>query len=264
MKKLQKIIHYHYEKKHKSVKYAGKSRKEVRNLMIEAMISEDKNQYVQDRLRGLGITLAFRCAIMGDEMGLRNELKQGFPVNRRSSETGRCVLHEAAAGGHFPIVKMLLGEYKADVKIRTMLGYATALHLAVEMNYRQIASLLLTYGSDVDAADRRGVRAIHRVKSEPMLKLLLRYNVDITAKTNEGLGASAQYLKYVRDGYGGEGVGGVGYLPELATKLEQLEEEAYKRKRREEESELLGLLAGARASLQGPSSGSGSGLIIHR
>ena len=242
MKKLKKIITYHYDKKHKTKKYNGKSRKEIRNIEIENMIAANKGQYIQDRLRNLGVTLIYRCAITGDEMGLRNELVIGkCNVNHRSGSTGRNVLHEAVSCGHFHIVKMLLGEFHADVHVRTQLGYTTALHLAVEQNYRQIASILITYGANVNATDRLGCSVLHRVKSEPLFRLLMRYNVEFSVKSHEGLSPSEHYIKYMKECCIDE------FIPEFGVKLAQLEEESYLRHKKEADKALKELVAKSKA-----------------
>lgn len=242
MKKLKKIITYHYDKKHKTKKYSGKSRKEIRNIEIENMIAANKGQYIQDRLRNLGVTLIYRCAITGDENGLRNELVIGkCNVNHRSGSTGRNVLHEAVSCGHFHIVKMLLGEFHADVHVRTQLGYTTALHLAVEQNYRQIASILITYGADVNATDRLGCSVLHRVKSEPLLRLLMRYDVEFSVKSHEGLSPSEHYIKYMKECCISE------FIPEFGVKLAQLEEESYLSHKKEADKALKELVAKSKA-----------------
>lgn len=135
-------------------------------------------------------------ALVGDEYALRQTLELGFPINRRDPTSGRTVLMEAVAGGHFQIARMLLSEFKANARIATLLGDSSPLHMAVERGYRQIASLVITYGADVNVRDRRGLSPLHCVKKISLVKLLHRYKVDHLAKTREGLLPSEYYDKY--------------------------------------------------------------------
>jgi len=139
---------------------------------------------------------ASRFAVLGDEYSLRAEIEStGCNVNSRDGFTGRALLHEAAAAGHYHLVKMLCADFECNVNLPTMLGSATALHLAVDNGYRQVASLLTTYGADVNARDRHGCSAIFYARSMPLVKLLLRYDVDVITKNVAKLTPKEYYEK---------------------------------------------------------------------
>jgi ankyrin repeat protein len=57
------------------------------------------------------------------------------------------MLTEAVAGNHYTTARMLCREYGADPRIPSMLGNATALHIAVQNGNRQMCALLLTHVS---------------------------------------------------------------------------------------------------------------------
>lgn len=193
MKKLNTIIKHVQNRKITANPYADKSRQEVRMLKIKEYAEAEKGAFIRQRLLGLGTCALNRNAVLGDEMGVRRVLDSGYPVNRRDGITGRSALHEAVGAGHFHVVKLLCGEYHADVNKPTMLGYSTALHIAVDNNYRQIASLLITYGADVNAVDKYMRTPIFYSRSLPLAKLLLRYDVDLTMRDRMHRTAAEHY-----------------------------------------------------------------------
>ena len=92
---------------------------------------------------------------------------------------------------------MMLDEFRANPNIPTLLGNTTCLHIACEMGLRQMASVLITYGAEVNARDCRGCTPLHICSNKACVKLLMRYEtVDATIKTNEGLLPSEHYWKY--------------------------------------------------------------------
>ena len=72
--------------------------------------------------------------------------------------------------------------------------------MAVEQGYRQIASILITYGANVNAQDVRGCTPLHLVTKLSVLKLLLKQPVDACIQNEEGLTPLYFYLKYVSPG----------------------------------------------------------------
>jgi ankyrin repeat protein len=109
---------------------------------------------------------------------------------------GRTILISAVGSGHFHIVRMLCNEFKVDVNMKSFLGNASPLHIAVENNFRQIASFLISFGAEVNSLDYLGCTPLHRLKSFRLLKLLLKFKVDPFIKSNEGLTPLGHYLNY--------------------------------------------------------------------
>lgn len=147
-----------------------------------------------ERFNGLPMLNATRFAKQGDEFRLRQEMLFGHPVDYLDPKTGRSVLLEACAGGHFHIVRMLVNEFNAEVNISTSMGKSSTLHLAVESGYRQIASFLITNGADVNGRDKFLRTPLHLISKVTLMKLLLKYKVDVVAKSNEGIVYIYHYL----------------------------------------------------------------------
>jgi len=78
-------------------------------------------------------------------------LVQRLIENGKAQETfeqGLTLLNAAAAGGHTPIVELLLAN-GSDVRSQTQAGY-TALHYAAAGNRREVAELLLAKGANIN------------------------------------------------------------------------------------------------------------------
>jgi len=114
---------------------------------------------------------------------------------------------------------MLLNEFKADVSIPTLMGRAYPLHLAVEGGYRQIASILITNGADVNCRDGYGRVPLHFVSKVSLMRLLLKYPVDVSIKSDEGLTPLRHYLKYTPEDE---------HVFEIVSTLSELEEQRSK------------------------------------
>lgn len=175
----------------------AKRKQAALNAKIEKLMAQKLTDMLSARLHNQEISRANRYAILGDELNLRREIEFGFDVNQRDLTNGRTVLHEAIAYGHFHIVRMLCNNHPVDVSVPTMLGRASPLHLAVELGYRQMASLLITCGADVNNQDEFGYTPLHMVRKLTLCKLLLKYKVDACIKSREGLSPLAHYLKHV-------------------------------------------------------------------
>ena len=167
------------------------------NAKIEKLMAQKLSDMLSARLHNQEISRANRYAILGDELNLRREIEFGYDVNQRDLTNGRTVLHDAIAYGHFHIVRTLCHYYPVDVSVPTMLGRASPLHMAVELGYRQIASVLITCGADVNNQDEYGHTPLHLVRKLTLCKLLLKYKVDACIKSREGLSPLAHYLKHV-------------------------------------------------------------------
>lgn len=199
LNRLQRIIRNSSIRKLQDNPNIGKNRFEVRMYKLEQYILSQQAAYLLKRVKLSSISAANRYAIMGEELLLRNELLLGHPVNQRDFVNGRTILHDAAACGHAHLIHLICHAYKANMNTPTMLGSTSALHLAIENNHRQVVSLLLTYGSDVNMQDRRGCTPIFYVQKMTILKLLLRFNdrLDLAVRSGEKLLPSEHYNKYI-------------------------------------------------------------------
>eukprot|EP01038_Epipyxis_sp_PR26KG_P007136 gene7136-9737_t len=174
-----------------------KKKEELRNARMEVMFNQKREEMKSIRLNSLNVGMANKYAILGDEYHLRQELELGHYIDGRDTATGRTVLLESVAGGHFHLVRMLCNDYKADVNIPSMLGKSSPLHIAVEKSYRQIASLLITFGANINATDHLGRTPLHLVLKLSVMKLLFKFDVDPCIKSLEGLTPLEHYCKYV-------------------------------------------------------------------
>jgi hypothetical protein len=176
--------------------YVMKSRDELIQENIDELFEEKRKSMLASRLRHLPMRPGNQFAATGDEYCLMKEIELGHGVNSRDSYNGRAVIHEAAAAGHFHIVRFLCNNYKdqLDIDLPSKLGNSTALHLAVEKGYRQIASLLITNGANINAKDRLGNTPLHLVNSLPLVKLLFRFPVNAVARNNQKRTPLENYL----------------------------------------------------------------------
>lgn len=171
--------------------YVMKSKEELLHEKIDALFEEKRKSMLHLRLRQLPMKPATQFAAIGDEYCLMKELELGHDPNSRDAYNGRTVLHEAAAAGHFHIVRFLLADhnevYDIDVNKPTKIGAMTALHLAVEKGYRQIASILITHGATVNVQDSQGNTPLHLATTLPVVKLLFKYPVDPSIRNHQRL-----------------------------------------------------------------------------
>jgi ankyrin repeat protein len=204
LKKLNLILERVAVRKKHEVEYdPSLSRSQIRLLQLEELIIGENAAYKAKRAENSQATMGIKLAIIGDELQLRQLIhRQGVrAINSRDIFSGRNPLHEAVASGHLHIVKMFLDEYRCNPNVLTLLGSTTALHIACERGFRQIASLLLSFGAHINARDFRGCTPMHVCSTKPCVKLLLRYweHLNPLIKSAEGLLPSAHYWKYTDD-----------------------------------------------------------------
>jgi hypothetical protein len=178
----------------KEVSYKKEQQLKRLHTKFEKLYAQRREVVLQERLNSLPSSRASKYALVGDEFNLRKELLRGFPVNEIDARSGRTLLLESVAGGHFHLVRMLVIDFQADVNCITTLGKTTPLHIAVENGLRQIASMLITYGANIHAIDMFGRTPLHMVKDTSLFKLLMKFPVDVCAKTNKGLTPLGYYL----------------------------------------------------------------------
>lgn len=179
-------------------------RRVMRMRLLEELVVTEDEQFRLTRVVDSRCSDPMRFAIIGDEYRLRQELEVGTQkiVNQReTARGGRTLLHEAVGNGHLHIVRMLLGDFKANPNVATLLGWASPLHLAAEKNFRQIAAYLIAFGANMRALDAFGRTPLHMVNSEHMLKLFMKYadRFDPNTKSTEGLLPSQHYAKNCGD-----------------------------------------------------------------
>lgn len=153
---------------------------------VEALMKAKLERHQKQRIEKSTMTDASRYAKVGDEFNMRREIENGYPVDGRDAVTGRTLIMEASVGGHYQCARVLCREFQCDCNITAFLGGVTALHLAVNGNFRQISVLLIQSGVDVNYQDRQGCTALHYVKSKTVLKVLLKADADPIVKNKHG------------------------------------------------------------------------------
>lgn len=184
---------------------AKPARKAARTEEIKNALRMDRAQeeierrvlgHLDERLKGAAITEAMTHTILGDEYLVRLELDLRIqPVDERCLVTGHTLLTQAASRDHFHIVQMLLRDFEADPCIPTLLGLTSPLHLAVSRGNRKIAALLLTFGADPEQTDKYNNTPLHLVTCIGVLRLLLKYSVNLCAKNLAGLTPLEHFLR---------------------------------------------------------------------
>ena len=122
-------------------------------------------------------------AITNDDIsGVRRIIEeQDFDLNKVFNTNGYTPLHIAAELGYGDIISLLIC-HNADVNTRSNSDYEeTPLHVAARSSF-QSAQVLITHGADVSAQDTEGEQPIHdaaRHNQHKIIELLLMVNADI-------------------------------------------------------------------------------------
>ena len=98
--------------------------------------------------------------------------------------SGGTALHEAAAGGHSEVVKLLL-QHNAEIDSKLTESATTPLHLASERGHTRVLELLIDAGASLTAADTYSFQPLHlaaRAGQKDCVEALLRNKADIEAK----------------------------------------------------------------------------------
>ena len=174
----------------------GRARKDRRLQKSNDLMASKIGEYLEQRLMASSLSRQSRFVRLGDEYRLRaTVMHDGIPVNERDGVSGRTLICEAAAYGQYSIARYLCAEVRVDVNKTTMIGGTTPLHMAVEVGFRQICALLITYGANVDATDRYGNSPLHLVKKRTILKLLVKSEANPLLKNRAGDNALEAYTR---------------------------------------------------------------------
>lgn len=110
----------------------------------------------------------------------------------RSAEVARLLLENGAC------VDARTGKEQYGIYLNSN-DEETALHLAAKQDCKELVTVLIEFGADVNAVNENAETAIHFAKSQDVIKLLVKAGSDINAKDNEGQTALARAAGSVRD-----------------------------------------------------------------
>jgi hypothetical protein len=191
LEKLMKLQEVRLKSRRRDI---GKSKDQLMIEKVEAIIKAKKSNFLEQRVADSEMSKVNKMAKLGDEFNLRNTIySMNYYVDRRCLVTGRTMLVEAAGAGQLHIVRMLCREFKANPNIPTIMGSSTALHVAVAGGFRQISAMLISHGADIMYRDKQQNTPLHYVTSMQVLKTLLRFGADPTAKNRNGKTPSMYY-----------------------------------------------------------------------
>lgn len=77
----------------------------------------------------------------------------------------------------------------------SVLGKSSALHVAVENDYRQVATFLFLNGAEINATDKYGCTPLHLVNTLSIAKMLRNFGGDCLLRNSSGQQPSAAYKK---------------------------------------------------------------------
>ena len=93
-------------------------------------------------------------------------------------------IHEAAKTGNIEAIKQHL-DAGADVNAMNKYGW-TPLFYAVQVDYKEVAELLITKGADLNAKDVKGKTPLHYPSTKEIAELLIAKGADVNAKDEDG------------------------------------------------------------------------------
>jgi uncharacterized protein len=139
---------------------------------------------------------------------VQSALKKGADVNAQD-DSGNTALHQAAARGYLDLIKVLIAA-KADPTRKNGGGFTPA-RIAVETDKAAVVEYLLTAGTDrrdfinsLSEKDTGGFTAFHekaRSGQLEMIKLFIKYGLDVNVKSNEGYTPLFLVLSTIHDDY---------------------------------------------------------------
>jgi ankyrin repeat protein len=197
LKRLQRLIDINNSRITHRQGHRNKSRSQLNLEKVERLAKEKKQEFLVQRLANSRMSNANKFARQGDEYSLRQFLYgNAYDVDTRDLTTGRTCLIEACATGQLHIVRMLCGEFRANVGIPTIMGNSTALHVAVEAGFRQVIAMLVTHGANVNRTDNQGCTSLHYMKNLSCMKTLLRFGANPLIRNKKGM-TPLQYYKWI-------------------------------------------------------------------
>lgn len=149
---------------------------------IRALLENGADIAKQDNSGWNALHLAARWP--SDDAKIRTLLEMGADVAVKTSDGDTAVDISCRCG----IIRASLLE-KVDINFRTSNHQMTALHLVVQTGNKEVASLLLSRGIDIDAKDGRGRTALHHAaiaRAAVMIEVLLENGADGTIKDKSG------------------------------------------------------------------------------
>ena len=82
-----------------------------------------------------------------------------------------------------------------NVNKKSVLGRSSALHVAVENDYRQVATFLVLNGAEINAIDKYGCTPLHLANTLSVAKMLKKFGGDCLIRNSSGHQPSVAYKK---------------------------------------------------------------------
>lgn len=134
-----------------------------------------------------GWTALHNAAYNGHAMVVETLLQKGALIDAQI-QSGSTALHVAAKDGHTNVIELLL---RHGANIQDISSAGSALHFAVYGGHVSTVHSLLNHGIDPALRDPLGATALHVAAESPentteIIEILLEYNTDLNAVTQEG------------------------------------------------------------------------------